>query len=291
VELDAYSRTVIAAADRIGPAVVHLQVVRDGESMGAGSGFVFTPDGAVLTNSHVVRGADAVEAILPDGTSRTADPVGDDPETDLAVLRIGPAPHAELGDSSALRVGQLVLAVGNPFGFQHSVTAGVVSALGRSLRSGTGRRIDGVIQTDAPLNPGNSGGPLVDSAGRVVGVNTAIIFPAQGICFAIPSDTARFVAGALLRDGRVRRARIGIAAEDVRPRGVLILEVEPGGPADRAGLRRGDLLVGLDGEAIRSLDDLHRLLTAERVGRDATARAMRRGRSLTATVTPVESRP
>jgi S1-C subfamily serine protease len=307
--LDAYSRAVVGAAERVGPSVVHIEARHAGPgrgrpNRGTGSGFVFTSSGYILTNSHVVHGAEDLEVTLADGSSHEAVLIGDDPETDLAVIRI----HADdlvpaaLGDSKKVRVGQLALAIGHPYGFQSSVTAGVVSALGRSLRAGSGRLIDDVLQTDAALNPGNSGGPLVDSRGQVIGVNTAMILPAQGICFAIAINTAKFVAGRLIRDGRVLRARIGIAVQTVplppgfgskgerKPRGgVLVAGVEPGGPADRAGLEQGDLILGLDGQPVSGIDDLHRLLAEERVGVRVPIRILRRPEILTITIVPEES--
>jgi S1-C subfamily serine protease len=295
--LDAYSEAVIRAAERVGPSVLSLEVRGRGSPDAAGSaprgsasGFVFTPDGFVLTNSHVVHGAERVAAVLSDGRRVEASPVGDDPETDLAVVRVhapdlAPAP---LGQSRALRVGQLVIAIGNPLGFQCSVTAGVVSALGRSLRSGSGRLIEDVIQTDAPLNPGNSGGPLVTSRGEVVGMNTATIQPAQGLCFAIAIDTAARVAAALIRDGYVRRSFIGVAGQTVPlPRrsarrhglrqsgGVLVQAVEEGSPAARAGLLPQDLMVGFAGEQVAGVDDLHRLLDGGRAGVEAALEVLR----------------
>lgn len=316
--LDPYSQAVVSAAERIGPAVVSIQVLhrvwrrtgpyeaREEEALGSGSGFVFTPDGFVLTNSHVIHEATAIEAILPDGRRFQVDPVGDDPDTDLAVVRIPAAglPVAELGDSKALRVGQLVVAVGNPFGFQWSVTAGVVSAVGRSLRTPTGRRLENVIQTDAPLNPGNSGGPLVTWEGKVVGVNTAVILPAQGICLAIPIHTARFVAGEILRNGRVRRAYLGVTGQDVTlPRrvvlenelsgsgGVAVLALEPDGPAARAGLRPGDVIVRLDGLPVGGVDDLYRILAEGAIGRPVPLEALRRGGRLRLEIVPEERPP
>lgn len=289
--LDAYSRAVIEAAESVGPAVVHIIVhqAREGragsrparEARGSGSGFIFTPDGFILTNSHVVHAASRIELALADGRQFHAEQVGDDPDTDLAVIRIN-APDLKpprLGTSREVRVGQLAIAIGNPYGFQCTVTAGVVSALGRSLRSSSGRLIDNVIQTDAALNPGNSGGPLVNSRGEVIGVNTAIILPAQGICFALAVDTAVFVAGRLIKDGRIKRAYLGVAGQDVPlhrrlvrhyqlavESGILITSVEPGSPAERAGLREGDVIVAHDSQPVSSIDRLHQLLTETRVG-------------------------
>jgi S1-C subfamily serine protease len=307
--LDAYSRAVVGAAERVGPSVVHIEArfARPGrgrENRGSGSGFVFTSSGYILTNSHVVHGAQQLEVTLADGSQHAANLIGDDPETDLAVIRVhaGELVPATLGDSKKVRVGQLALAIGHPYGFQSSVTAGVVSALGRSLRAGSGRLIDDVLQTDAALNPGNSGGPLVDSRGHVIGVNTAMILPAQGICFAIAINTAKFVAGRLIRDGRVRRGRIGIAVQTVPPAtrsgdqksagrrgGVLVVGVDPGGPADRAGLEEGDVIIGLDGQQVGGIDDLHRLLTEERVGMKVSVRVIRRPEILTFQIVPTES--
>ena len=309
--LDAYSRAVVGAAERVGPSVVHIEASysksgRGRSSRGSGSGFVFTSSGYILTNSHVVHGADQLDVTLADGNQHRADRIGDDPETDLAVIRVHAADlvPATLGDSKKVRVGQLALAIGHPYGFQSSVTAGVVSALGRSLRAGSGRLIDDVLQTDAALNPGNSGGPLVDSRGNVIGVNTAMILPAQGICFAIAINTAKFVAGRLIRDGRVRRARIGIAVQTVplpaglggperfrvrRRGGVLVVGLDPGGPAERAGLEEGDLILGLDGHPVGGIDDLHRLLTEERVGIKVPMRILRRPEILTLPILPAES--
>src|SRR5438477_5455080 len=261
--LDAYSQAVVAAAERVGPAVVHLEVELGANSRrGTGSGFAFTPDGLLLTNSHVVHGARRIKATFADGFSRDADLLGEDPDTDIAVVRIGAnaLPSVVLGSSRSLRVGQLAIAIGNPYGFQHTVTAGVVSALGRSLRAQTGRLIDDVLQTDAALNPGNSGGPLVNSRGEVIGVNTAIIPGAQGICFATAIDTVKWVVVQLLRDGRVRRGFLGIAGANVplarrmarhfsldNTHAVLVLSVERGSPAERTGLKEGDIIVSLSG--------------------------------------------
>jgi S1-C subfamily serine protease len=282
--LDAYSRTVIDVVDSVSPAVVRLDVRSSEQARqgGSGSGVIVSPDGLVLTNSHVVGGTSRLRATTADGQSLTAVVVGDDPDTDLALLRVNESvtlPFAPLGDSRHLRRGQLVIAIGNPLGFESTVTAGVVSALGRSLRARTGRLIDDLIQTDAALNPGNSGGPLVSSRGEVVGVNTAIIMGAQGICFAIAANTAKFVLGELVRHGRVRRAYIGIsAAQTALPRrlrheagvvqesAVVVAGVEPASPADRAGLVAGDMLLSLDGQAVTGADDLIRILTGEKIG-------------------------
>jgi len=288
--LDAYSRTVMAAAERVGPTVVTVEVAqrvrprgrgRARDVPGHGSGFLITQDGFALTNSHVVHGAHRIEAVRADGRRLAAELVGDDPDTDLAVIRVQGTDltAAELGDSRALRVGELVVAIGNPYGFQQTVTAGVVSALGRSFRSVGGRLIDDVVQTDAALNPGNSGGPLVNGRGQVIGVNTAVILPAQGICFAVGINTAKLVAAQVIKEGRIRRGRIGVAGQNVPlrrlavrehslevPGGVLVLSVEPGGPAERAGLVQGDVIVTLNGQGVGGIDDLHRLLTGEVVG-------------------------
>jgi S1-C subfamily serine protease len=276
--LDPYSRLVVAAVERVAPAVLHVTAAKRGQA----SGVVFTPDGYALTNSHVVAGAAELTASLPDGRVVPARLVGDDPGTDLAVLRLAGAgfEHAELGRSDRLRVGQLAIAIGNPFGFQTSVTAGIVSGLGRTLRARDGRLIQSVVQTDAPLNPGNSGGPLVSASGAVIGINTAIIGAAQGICFAVGIDTAVFVATRLMRDGRIRRSRIGIAAQTVpilkrvvrhhglaRDSGVLVTEVRPNGPGARAGISAGDTLIELDGVPLGGVDALHALLGEERAGR------------------------
>ena len=273
--LDAYSEAVIAAAERVSPSVVKIEV-QQGRRGGSGSGFVFTPDGFILTNSHVIHDASSIHVVLPEGERYQADKVGEDPDTDLAVLRITALnlTPVVLGDSQSIRVGQLVIAIGNPYGFQATVTSGVISALGRSLRSQTGRLIDNVIQTDAALNPGNSGGPLVTSSGEVIGVNTAIILPAQGICFAIAINTAKFVAGRLIKDGRIRRGYLGVAGQNVPLHralvrthhlsintGIFVISVEQNSPAQKAGLRDGDIIVGLDDHEVASIDVLHRLLT------------------------------
>jgi S1-C subfamily serine protease len=310
--LDAYSRTVVSAVARVSPAVVNIDVkqrikIRRGERelSGNGSGFIITPDGFILTNSHVVHAASAINVTLPDGREYPAQVTGDDPDTDLAVIRID-APqltHVRLADSENLRVGQLVIAIGNPLGFQASVTAGVISALGRSMHAQSGRLIDNIIQTDAALNPGNSGGPLVNSAGEVVGVNTAMIRPAQGICFAIASNTAKLVAGWLIRDGRIRRGYIGVAGQNVPihrrivrfyglplETGVLVVSVEKNSPAERAGLREGDLIVAFDDEAIGNVHHLHKVLVGERIGVSAELTVIRHTEKLELTILPAESR-
>jgi len=312
--LDAYSRAVMGAVDRVGPSVVNIDVhgleppaaPRRGSRHedGSGSGFLFTPDGLILTNSHVVHGAARIEVTVQDGRHLEASLVGDDPDTDLAVIRVtgDELVAATLGDSSGLRPGQLVIAIGNPFGFQATVTAGVVSALGRSLRSRSGRLMDNIIQTDAALNPGNSGGPLVDSHGEVVGVNTAVILPAQGLCFAIPVNTARWVASRLIQYGRIRRGRLGLGGQTAKLQrrlvvhhqlasdsGMLVLHVEPDSPAHGAKLQEGDVIVGFAGETISGVDDLHRLLTGERIGRATELTLIRRAQKLTVDVVPAES--
>jgi S1-C subfamily serine protease len=304
-ELDPYSAQVVNAFERVGPAVVHVIAFgADGRPKGQGSGVIFTPDGYVLTNAHVVAGAARLRASFTDGQALDATLVGEDAATDTAVLRLSGSglPHAELGRSATLRVGQMVVAIGNPLGFQCTVTAGIVSALGRTLRAPSGRMIDSVIQTDAPLNPGNSGGPLVSGSGRVVGINTATIAPAQGICFAIGIDTAVWVATRLMRDGRVRRSRLGLSGQtvpiDTRLRrfhhlpqasGVLVLDMADGGPVAAAGVQRGDVVVAFDGEPIVGVDDLHRSLTEERGGRALMLTLLRRAEMLSVPVTPGEA--
>jgi S1-C subfamily serine protease len=311
--LDAYSRAVVSAAEKVSPSVVKIDVTQSAgrtrsgepsERQGGGSGFVFTPDGLILTNSHVVHDAKKIDVSLADGRRFPADVIGDDPATDLAVIRID-APNlvvVQLGDSQKLRVGQVAIAIGNPYGFQYTVTAGVVSALGRSLRSYSGRLIDDVIQTDASLNPGNSGGPLVTSDGQVVGVNTAMIQMAQGLCFAIGINTAKFVATRLLTEGRIRRSYIGVEAQTVplhrrlirfydlpQESGVVVMSVTSGSPGQKAGLREGDLIIALDGKAIAGVDDLHRLLTDARVGMASPLTVLRHTEKLELRVVPAET--
>ena len=310
--LDSYSQAVIDVVDRVGPAVVRLAVrngnpTRPGQSRGgSGSGVILAPDGLILTNSHVAGAASRIEVTTADGQDLHARLVGDDPDTDLALIRIDePAtlPSARLGDSKRLKRGQLVIAIGNPLGFESTVTTGVVSALGRSLRSRNGRLIDDVIQTDAALNPGNSGGPLVSSRGEVVGINTAVIMGAQGICFAVAANTASFVLGELVRHGRVRRAFIGIAAQQTaipplrrraaglaQDRAVMISTVEPDSAAERAGLRPGDIIVALDGVTIAGADDLVRALTGDKIGRSVAFDVLRGTERLTVAAVPRERR-
>jgi S1-C subfamily serine protease len=299
--LDPYSELVAQAFDFVSPAVVSISVRSRRGPAGVGSGVLYTPDGYLLTNSHVASGATELRAALTDGREVPATLVGDDPETDIAVLRLAGSgfPYATFGSSSSLRVGQLVIAIGNPLGYQATVTAGIVSALGRSLRTRSGRLVESVIQTDAPLNPGNSGGPLVDGSGRIVGINTAIAGGAQGICFAIGIDIAADVAATLMREGRVRRSRLRFAGQTITldrrilrglgraaSSAILVLEVLPDGPAQRAGLEKGDVLLEFDGDAIESLDHLHRRLTAELAQRDVPVRVLRKGKLLALAVRP-----
>ena len=322
---DAYSRAVMQAVKRVDPSVIKIEtrikpsrrgdrdrrplepdeIRPDGSRPGgSGSGFAFTPDGLILTNSHVVHGAVGIEVVLPDGRRLGADLMGDDPDTDLAVLRAPDSelPAAPLGDSNGLRPGQLAIAIGNPYGFQATVTAGVVSALGRSLRSRNGRLMDGIIQTDAALNPGNSGGPLVDAQGTVIGVNTAMILPAQGLCFAIPINTARWVASALIRHGKIRRAFLGIGGQQVNlqrrrvrqlelpsERALMVVHVEKSSPAAAAGLREGDIIIGFENEPISGVDDLHRGLSDSRIGELCSVALLRRGERIEVQVRPIES--
>jgi len=298
--LDAYSRAVTTSVDLVSPAVARIDTDR-----GGGSGVVLSPDGLILTNDHVVARSRRLHAILPDGRSMRADLIGSDAHSDLAVVRTsvegGPLPFASLADSGAVRVGQIAIAIGNPYGFHHTVTAGIVSAIGRSLRGQSGRLIEDVIQTDASLNPGNSGGPLIDSNGAVIGINTAMIQPAHGLSFAIASSTARFVTGRLIRDGRVRRSYIGVAGQTVPvPRalsrvhnlaiasGVLVASVDGGSPAASCGLKEGDIIVGFADEIVSGVDALHRLLTGERVGVATKTIVLRRGERRTLTVLPSE---
>jgi S1-C subfamily serine protease len=313
--LDAYSRAVTGVAEAVGPAVVRIDVKRRARDLrgretsqeigGSGSGFLFTPDGLIATNSHVVSDATEIGATFNDGQTLQASLIGDDPDTDLAVIRVAghKLPSVPLGESRSVRVGQLAIAIGNPYGFQCSVTAGVVSALGRSLRSQNGRLMDDVIQTDAALNPGNSGGPLVNSRGEVVGVNTATILPAQGICFATAIDTAKVTIAQLLKHGRVRRARLGIAGQNIvlprrmvrfynleRDGAVQAASIERGGPASRAGFEQGDIIVAFAGRPVSGFDDLHRMLTEETLGERVAVDVLRRGRRQTLEIQPEESR-
>jgi S1-C subfamily serine protease len=315
--LDAYSQAVVDAVERVSPSVVNIETrrsappgrgAREGRDPrgpgGSASGFLFTPDGFVLTNSHVVHDAESITVTREDGQVREATLIGDDPETDLAVVRIGPdaLSPATLGDSQAVRVGQVAIAIGNPYGFQTTVTAGVVSALGRSLRAQTGRLIDNIIQTDAALNPGNSGGPLVDSRGEVIGVNTAVILPAQGICFAIGINTAKFVAVRLIRDGKVTRSYIGVGGQTVPvarrvarfhqlpvESGVLVVSLEKGGPAEKAGVRLGDRIVAFNGQPVGGIDALQLLLTEQQVGVPSKITVLRLTEKLDFEVVPVLS--
>jgi S1-C subfamily serine protease len=316
VLLDAFSQAVTTASAKVSPSVVNIDIRRvsktarageqSHEARGSGSGFILTPDGFILTNSHVVHAASRIDVILTDGGRHESEIIGDDPDTDLAVVRIS-APSlvpASLGDSQRARVGQLVIAIGNPYGFQCTVTTGVISALGRSLRSTSGRLIDNVIQTDAALNPGNSGGPLVTSRGEVIGVNTAVILPAQGLCFAIAINTAKFVAGRLIQDGKIRRGYIGVAGQNIPlPRriarfhrlpvetGILVVSVEPDSPAQRAGLREGDVLLEYDGIPTAVVDDLHKLLTEAKLGVASSITILRGIEKQTLLIVAEESKP
>jgi S1-C subfamily serine protease len=314
--LDAYSQAVMHVVEKVSPAVVNIDVQRQLKGMrrnnqsfsqevrGNGSGVIFTPDGYILTNSHVVHNASKIDVALSDGRSYPAQLIGDDPDTDLAVIRID-APNlvaAKLGDSQSLRAGQLAIAIGNPYGFQCTVTTGVISALGRSFRARSGRLIDNIIQTDAALNPGNSGGPLVSSHGEVIGINTAVIMSAQGICFAVPINTAKTILMPLIKEGKVRRGYIGVGGQNVNlPRrvvlfhelavesGVLIISVENNSPAQTAGLREGDIIVGLDDRPIASIDDLHKILTHHQVGVRSPLTILRRTEKLVIEIVPEES--
>jgi S1-C subfamily serine protease len=301
--LDAYSLAVTSAAEAVAPTVVHIDVTGARERRGSGSGFFFTPDGLLLTNSHVVHGAREIRVATQEGERFAADIVGDDPDSDLAVIRISTrgAPHVRFGRSAKLRMGQIAIAIGNPLGFEHTVTAGVVSALGRSLRASTGRLIDDVVQTDAALNPGNSGGPLVSARGEVIGVNTAIIPGAQGICFAVASDTAQWVLGQLLAHGRVRRGWLGVAGMNAplarriarhhgieNASGVRVRSVERDSPAAAAGLESGDLIVSYDGQLITGIDKLQQTLDAERIGRSCEIVVLRHTRKLALSAAAIE---
>jgi S1-C subfamily serine protease len=310
--LDAYSRAVVHAAKKVSPAVVNINVFKsagnsskNGQRAGSGSGFIFTPDGFILTNSHVAGGALKIEVMLADGRQYNADLIGDDPDTDLAVIRID-SPKikpVELGNSEMINVGQLVIAIGNPYGFQTTVTAGVVSALGRSLRASSGRLIDNVIQTDAALNPGNSGGPLVNSKGEVIGVNTAAILPAQNICFATAINTAKFIAAKLIKDGKIRRSYIGIAGQNVPihrrivryynlpvEKGIMVTAITDDSPAKKAGISEGDIIIAFNNSPVAGIDDLHKLLIDKQVGTETIIEVLRRTELITLYITPDELR-
>jgi len=308
--LDAYSRAVVSASRQVSQAVVHIEVNgknrnpgRSRSGYGSGSGFLITKDGFIVTNSHVVSQARQIRISLQDGRAYEAEKVGDDPSTDLAVIKISETglPYCRFGDSRDLMVGQLAIAIGNPFGFEYSVTAGVVSALGRSLRSQSGRLIDNIIQTDAALNPGNSGGPLVSSFGEVIGVNTAVILPAQGICFAIASHTAQFVVGKLITEGRVQRAYLGIGGQGVKlsqriintlelnqKTGIQVVSVESDGPAYNAEISQGDVIVGFNDISIANVDDLHRILDEKQIGQRGELQVIRNGKLIKVVVIPGE---
>ena len=301
--LDDYSRTIVSAVDRVTPSVVNIESRANGSRGGSGSGFIIAPDGFILSNSHVVHGAREIVVNLSDGRESRAQLVGDDPDTDLAVIRIDAAQlsHVRLADSETLRVGQIAIAIGNPLGFQASVTAGVISALGRSMHAQSGRLIDNIIQTDAALNPGNSGGPLANSAGEVIGVNTAVIRPAQGICFAIASNTAKFIAGWLIKEGRIRRGYIGVAGQTsplhrrvarfyhlANESGAMVVSVEKGSPAEQSRIRPDDVIVALNDEPIASVHDLHKKLVGDRIGTPCKLTVLRGTEQLTIYVTPAE---
>jgi len=301
--LDDYSRTIVGAVDRVAPSVVNIESRANGSRGGSGSGFIIAPDGFILTNSHVVHGAREIVVNLFDGRESRAQLVGDDPDTDLAVIRIDAAQlsHVRLADSETLRVGQIAIAIGNPLGFQASVTAGVISALGRSMHAQSGRLIDNIIQTDAALNPGNSGGPLANSAGEVIGVNTAVIRPAQGICFAIASNTAKFVAGWLIKEGRIRRGYIGVAGQTsplhrrvarfyrlANESGAMVVSVEKGSPAEQSRIRPDDVIVAFNDEPVASVHDLHKKLVGDRIGTPCKLTVLRGTEQLTIYVTPAE---
>ncbi len=312
--LDAYSQAVVDAAEKVSPAVVHIQVEKkivgraarfapNGLQVGAGSGFIISPEGFILTNSHVINGTSKIQVNIPDGRICQGELIGNDPATDLAVVRIyaDNLEYVNLGDSDKLRVGQVVIAIGNPYGFEYSVTAGVVSALGRSLRSSTGRLIDNVIQTDAALNPGNSGGPLVNTRGEVVGINTAIILPAQGICFAVASSTGKYIASRLIIEGKVRRGYLGIGGQVVKfplriinyhrlevQSGILIQHIEPKSPADHSDLRSGDIIIGLNGNPVSDIIELHKLLNDSTINREVHLELLRRSEKIVISVIPSE---
>jgi len=301
--LDDYSRTIVSAVDRVTPSVVNIESRANGSRGGSGSGFIIAPDGFILSNSHVVHGAREIVVNLSDGRESRAHLVGDDPDTDLAVIRIDAAQlsHVRLADSETLRVGQIAIAIGNPLGFQTSVTAGVISALGRSMHAQSGRLIDNIIQTDAALNPGNSGGPLANSAGEVIGVNTAVIRPAQGICFAIASNTAKFIAGWLIKEGRIRRGYIGVAGQTsplhrrvarfyhlANESGAMVVSVEKGSPAEQSRIRSDDVIVAFNDEPIASVHDLHKKLVGDRIGTPCKLTVLRGTEQLTIYVTPAE---
>jgi len=301
--LDSYSRTISSVVTQVAPAVVNIRVETGRRGEGNGSGFFIAPDGFILTNSHVVHGARKIEVTLADARTFPANLIGEDPDTDLAVLRIGAnqLPSLEFADSKKLRVGQIAVAIGSPYGFQQSVTAGVVSALGRSMRAQSGRLMDDILQTDAALNPGNSGGPLVNSRGQVIGVNTAVILPAQGLCFAIAANTAQLVAGWLIKDGKIRRSYLGLAGQTapLHPRvtrfhrldqesGVLIAGIEQGGPVDLSGLREGDVIISFKANPVSSIDDLHRFLVGSEIGQRSVLTVVRGTEILNFLVTPQE---
>jgi S1-C subfamily serine protease len=301
--LDSYSRTISSVAAQVAPAVVNIRVETGRRGEGNGSGFFIAPDGFILTNSHVAHGARKIEVTLSDARTFAADLVGEDPDTDLAVLRIGASqlPSLEFADSKKLRAGQIAVAIGSPYGFQQSVTAGVVSALGRSMRAQSGRLMDDILQTDTALNPGNSGGPLVNSRGQVIGVNTAVILPAQGLCFAIASNTAQLVAGWLIKDGKIRRSYLGLAGQTVplhpkitrfhrldQESGVLIAGVEEGGPVELSGLREGDIIISFKASPVSSIDDLHRFLVGSEIGQRSVLTVVRGTEIMNFLVTPRE---
>jgi len=303
--LDSYSRTVGSVVERVSPAVVNLRIENGNHkaSQQGGSGFAITPDGFILTNSHVVRDARTIEVTLADATTASGQLVGDDPDTDLAVVRIdtSPIPFLSFADSKKLRVGQIAIAIGSPYGFHQTVTAGIVSALGRSMRAESGRLMDDILQTDAALNPGNSGGPLVDSSGAVIGVNTAVILPAQGLCFAIASNTAHFVAAWLIKEGKMKRSFLGVAGQNAaihqrlvrahrldQASAVLVTGIDSGGPAEMAGVTVGDMIIGFKGLPIVSIDDLHRLLVGNEIGKRSELKILRRTEIIELPVTPRE---